>query len=210
MSKKDITKEDLYEGVKSIIDSGEPHIHLCQQKLYTLYSIGFNYLLFESERNPGHYIIRVEDSYLLDKIGRKAKDDTSRKFIYKMNLPRRLKYGNSMFHLDFFSFTTWANTNELPKEKIKGALIVKNASKSPIGSDFTDDEDVQAVLANLPKDYYRQSLIEFVPKTITIAYEENYENSHLLKFPFIKDEGDSKVLKGVQIASDLNWDDLGD
>jgi hypothetical protein len=210
MSKKDITKDDLYQGVKSIIDCEQPHIHLCQQKLYTLYSIGFNYLLFESERNPGHYIIRIEDSYLLDKIGRKAKDDTSRKFINKMNLPRRLKYGNSMFHLDFFSFTTWANTNELPKEKIKGALIVKNANKSPVGSDFVDDEEVQAVLASMPKDYYRQSLLEFVPKTITIAFEEEYENSHPLKFSFIKEENDSKTLKGVQIASDLNWDDLGD
>ena len=87
-----------------------------------------------------------------------------------MNLPRRLKYGKSMFHLDFFSFTTWANTNELPKEKVKGALIVKNASKLPIGSDFTDDEEVQAVLDTLPKDYYRRSLLEFVPKSFGLRF----------------------------------------
>jgi hypothetical protein len=210
MSKKDLTKENLYEGVKAIIESPENHIHLNQQKLYTLFSIAFNYFLFESERNPGHYIIRVEDNYLLEKLARKSKDLASRKLLNKLNLPRKLKYGNSMFHLDFFSFTTWANTNELPKEKIKGALVIKNAHKSPLAGDTPEDPEVQAILEAMPKDYYIQSLLAFVPKTITIAFEEEIENLHPLKFDFIKEEPSQKVMSGVSIAADINIDDLDD
>ena len=208
MSKKDLTKEELYAGVKQILESESQHIHLCQQKLYTLFSVAFNYMLFESDRNPGHYIIRVEDNYLLEKLARKSKDMTTRKFMTKLNLPRKLKYGKSMFHLDFFSFTTWANTNDLPKEKVKGALVVKNANKSPIGSDFIEDEEVQAVLATMPKDYYVQSLREFVPNVVAIAFEEEYEGMTSVKFPFIKEEDINRSMKGVSIASDIKFDDL--
>lgn len=208
MSISDLTKEQLYEGVKAIIDSGANHIHLNQQKLYTLYSLAFNYFLYESGKNPGHYIIRIEDSYLLDKLLRKAKDKSSRKFLQTLALPRKFKYGNSMFHLDFFSFTTWHNTNELPKDKIRGALIVKNATKSPIGTDFTDDEEIQAALSALPANYYLMSLKEFVPKTITIAYEEKFDGLDVLRFPFIKDEESERTLSGVKIAGDINFDDF--
>lgn len=210
MSKSDLTKELLYEGVKSIIECESRHIHLNQQKLYTLYSLAFNYFLFESERNPGHYILRVEDSYLLEKLIRKSKDSASRKFLQKLALPRRFKYGHSMFHLDFFNFTTWHNTNELPKEKIKGALIVKNATKSPIGHDFTDDEEVQSAMSALPPNYYLYSLKEFVPKTITIAFEEDYDGVEIIRFPFIKDEPSEKTLSGVKISEDIKWDDERD
>tara|TARA_Y100000768_G_scaffold253442_1_gene192556 strand:- start:17108 stop:17734 length:627 start_codon:yes stop_codon:yes gene_type:complete len=206
MSRNDIGKTQLYEGVKAVVELEKPHIHLTQQKLYTLFSIGFNYFLFESGRNPGHYIIRVEDSYLLEKLIRKSKDDTSRKFLQRLALPRKFKYQQSMFHLDFFNFTTWANTNDLPKEKVKGALIVKNATKSPIGHDFTDDEEVMAAMSALPKNYYLHSLREFVPKTITIAFEENYEGVDRLQFPFIKDEVEK--VKGVSIARDINLDEF--
>ncbi len=210
MAQRDLTKEQLYEGVKSLIECDSRHIHLPQQKLYTLYSLAFNYFLYQSGQNPGHYIIRIEDSYLLEKLIRKAKDQSSRKFLQKMALPRKLKYGNAMFHVDFFNFSTWANTNELPHEKIKGALIVKNATKSPISADAPDveDEASQSALANLPKNYYLESLKEFVPKTITIAYEEEYEGLEKISFPFIKDEPNEKRLKGVSIAADINVDDI--
>lgn len=209
MSNKDLTKEELYLGVKQIIESKSNHIHLCQQKLYTLYSVAFNYILFESERNPGHYIIRIEDNYLLEKLAKNSKDMSSRKFLQKLNLPRRLKYGQSMFHLDFFSFTTWANTNELPKAKVKGALVVKNANKA-IMHDMPEDEEVQAILNSMPKDYYLKSLQEFVPNIISIAYEEEFEDMEKVRFPFIKDESNLKPLKGVQISGDVNFDDLED
>lgn len=212
MSKRDLNKETLYEGVKLLLDCKRDHIHLPQQKLYTLFSVSFQYLLFLSTKTPGHYIIRVEDSTLLEKLQRKAKDDSSRKFMQKLALPRKFKYGNSLFHLDFFNFTTWNNTNELPKEKVKAALVVKNTSKKPMDIELIADEDEQvaAVLQSLPKNYYIESLKEFVPKTITIAFDEELENLTPINFPFIKDEPREKLLKGVNIASDINFDDLED
>jgi hypothetical protein len=208
MSKKDLNKELMYEGVKSLIESESDHIHLTQQKLYTLYSVAFNYLLFLSSKEPGHYIIRIQDSFLMDKIIRKAKDDTSRKFLNKMSLPRRFKYEKSMFHVDFFNFTTWGNTNELPKEKIKGALIVKNASQGPITHEFNEDEEVQTAIDALPKNFYLDSLKEFVPKTITIAFDEEFEGLKKITFPFITDETSEKLVKGVSVSNDINLDDI--
>lgn len=203
MSKKDLNKETLYEGVKSLVDVEADHIHLTQKKLYTLFSLAFNYMLYRSSKDPGHYIIRIEDSNLLDKLIRKSKDDSTRKFLNRMQLPRKLKYERSMFHIDFFNFTTWANTNELPKEKVKGAIIVKNANKSPIGSAFSDDEMILQVLKTMPEDFYVSTLTEFVPKTITIAYDETYEGLEELRFDFIKDE--EEKLHGVTISDDLNF-----
>jgi hypothetical protein len=210
MSNNDLSKETLYEGVKALIESNSPHIHMSQQKLYTLVSIGFQYLLYNSTKEAGHYIIRVEDSYLLDKIQKKAKDNSTRKFMQKLALPRKFKYGNAIFHLDFFNFSTWSNTNDLPKEKVRAALIIKNASKKPIGMDATedDDEQVKAIMESLPTDYYLSSLKEFVPKTITIAFDETYEGLEEIRFPFIIDEPKEKLAHGVKISEDVNFDDL--
>lgn len=210
MSNNDLSKETLYEGVKTLIESNSPHIHMSQQKLYTLVSIGFQYLLYNSTKEPGHYVIRVEDSYLLDKIQKKAKDNSTRKFMQKLALPRKFKYGNAVFHLDFFNFSTWANTNELPKDKVRAALIIKNASKKPIGMDASedDDEQVKAIMESLPSDYYLSSLKDFVPKTITIAFDEIYEGVQEIKFPFIIDEPKEKLAHGVKISQDINFDDL--
>ena len=208
MTNRNLAKEVLYEGVKTLLEAEAQHIHLTQQKLYTLYSLAFNYFLYKSGSNPGHYIIRIEDSYLLEKLIRKAKDETSRKFLQKMALPRKLKYGASTFHVDFFNFSTWANTKEIPKDKIKGAIIVKNANKSPIGHDFTEDEEIQETLKSLPPNYYLDSLREFVPNTIIIAYEETFEGSAPISFPFIKEEESQKMVKGVSIASGINVEDV--
>ncbi len=208
MSRKDLTKEVMYEGVKKILETPANHIHLPQQKLYTLYSLAFNYFLYLSENHPGHYIVRVEDSYLLEKLQRKSKDDTSRKFIQKLALPRKLKFGKSTFHLDFFNFSTWNNTNELAKDRIQGALIVKNASKSPIDSQFGEDEAYNEALKALPENYYHQSLTDFVPKTIVIAFEEEFQDVEKVCFDFIKDEDQNKILKGVSISSDLDFTDI--
>ena len=212
MSKTDLNKETLYEGVKTLIESEASHIHLSQQKLYTLFSIGFNYLLFRSTKEAGHYIIRVEDSYLLEKLQRKSKDDTTRKFLQKLALPRKFKYGGSTFHLDFFNLSTWANTNELPKEKVKAALIVKNASKKPMGIEIHDEEDEQTkiLLASLPDDYYMSSLSEFVPKTITIAFDEVLDKTEEIRFPFILEEPKEKIASGVKISSEVTFEDLKD
>lgn len=212
MSKRDLNKETLYEGVKLLLDCESKHLHLPQQKLYTLFSVGFQYLLYLSTKTPGHYIIRVEDSSLLEKLQRKAKDDSSRKFMQKLALPRKFKYGNSLFHLDFFNFTTWNNTNDLPKDKVKAALIVKSTSKKPMDIELiaSEDEQIAAVLKSLPKDYYIESLKEYVPRTITIAFDEEYDELHQINFPFIIDEPKEKLSYGVNIASDINLSDLED
>ena len=208
MTSRDLAKDIMYEGVKTLIENEASHIHLPQPKLYTLYSLAFNYFLYNSEKSPGHYIIRVEDSYLLEKLIRKAKDMTSRKFLQKMSLPRKLRYKNSTFHLDFFNFSTWSNTNDIPKDRIKGALIVKNTSKSPLSHDFVEDDTYQETIKALPENYFLESLKEFVPKIITIAYDENFPDLEIQKFSFIPDESADQILKGVSISSDVKIDDI--
>lgn len=213
MSQRDLSKEVLYEGVKQLVETDAPHIHLTQQKLYTLFSIAFQYMLYNATKKGGHYIIRVEDSYLLDKLQKKSKDQSTRRFIQGLALPRRLKYGNAIFHLDFFNLSTWGVTNELPKERLNGAIVVKNATKKPFGDFYgqaIDEEDLQLkqMLASLPKDYYYTSIKELVPKTIVIAFEESYEDVAKVQFSFIKDEPRERLSKGVNIAKDINWEDL--
>lgn len=76
--KKDLDKSTLYEAVKTLVESGSKHIHLDQQKLFTLFSVAFQYILFRSTKHPGHYIIRIEDSMLAEKACSEGKrrDDT--------------------------------------------------------------------------------------------------------------------------------------
>ncbi|MBL7666039.1 MAG: hypothetical protein JNM93_12965 [Bacteriovoracaceae bacterium] len=207
MSRKDLSKAELYEAVKTLVETDINHIHLCQQKLFTLFSIAFQYLLYRSTKDPGHYIIRVEDSYLADKLARKAKDETTRKFTQKLLLPRRLKYQASTFHLDFFHLNTWNITKDLPREKVIAALIVKNTSNAPLDDNvFIENPEEAAMLSDLPKDYFLHSLTEFVPKTITIAFNQTFEGLSEVKFPFIKET--AEVINGVRIAADINMNDL--
>ena len=106
-----------------------------------------------------------------------------------------------------------SNCLDIPKDKIKAALIIKNASKKPIGFNFDDseeDEQLKAIINNLPKNYYLESLKEIVPKTITIAFDEEIDGVTKIEFPFIKEEPREKLARGVSIASDVNFDDLED
>lgn len=211
MSNRDLGKETLYEGVKMLVECDAQHIHLPQQKLYTLFSLAFQYMLYRSTKSPGHYILRVEDSYLIEKLQRKSKDQITRNFLQKLALPRKFKYDNSTFHLDFFNFSTWSTTNDLPKDRIQGALIVKNTNRSPIDLMVAEGDEEQAqVLANLPENYFLTSLTEFVPKTITIAYNEDFQGLEKIVFPFIKEEPSEKVARGVRISSDINLDEIED
>lgn len=213
MSKQDLDKKTLYEGVKLLVESEQDHLVLPQQKLYTLFTLGFQYFLYLSTKKPGHYIIRVQDSYLLDKLERKAKEDVCRRFMTKLALPRKLKYSGSTFHLDFFHLSTWANTNDLPKEKIQGALIVKSASPAPLQNNIAQEEASQEevdIMADLPNDYYVSSLASFVPKIVVVAFDEEFEGFEPIKFPFIKEEPKEKLLKGVSISSEINLDEMED
>lgn len=202
----DLSKQDLYEGVKTLIETDAVHVHLTQQKLFTLFSVGFQYLLFESTRNPGAYIIRVEDGYLAEKLTKKSKDPSTRKFMQSLMIPRKLKYEKSFFYLDYFHFGSWNMTSEIPREKIKAALIVKNTSNKPMMEIDLDPEADNSVIDTIKNGDYLRTLMEFVPRTITIAFEETFEGTSPLTFPFIKKEKE-KTVSGVTISSDIEWDD---
>lgn len=215
MGTKDLSKENLYESVKAIIESEEQHIHFDQHKLFTLFGIAFQYLLFLSTKKPGHYIIRLEDSILAEKLARKAKDDTTRKFITRLLLPRRLKYGQSTFFLDFFHPGSWHQTNNLGKDKIKAALIVKNTTNTPFQDKHipfeTSEEETTPEIENIsfPEDWYYTSLRETITQTLVIAYEKEFPNSHPMRFSFIKKEKE-KVADGVKISQEIDIDAIKD
>lgn len=206
--KKDLDKSTLYEAVKTLVESPHKHIHLNQQKLFTLFSIAFQYILFRSTKHPGHYIIRIEDSILAEKLVKKSKDETTRKFMNRLLVPRRLAYGNSTFHLDYFPLATWGVTKDLPREKIQGAIIVKNTSHNPLidESDFRNIKEDEQAIQLFGKNYYLTSLMGIAPTTITIAFEEVYEGAQPISFDFIEEKSE-KLVDGVTISRDLQFDD---
>ncbi len=209
--KKDLEKEMLYQGVKTLVEHPCPHIHLPQQKLFTLFSVAFQYILFRSTKNPGHYIIRIEDSFLAEKLARKAKDESTRRFLQKMLLPRRLAYGNSTFHLDYFTLGSWGVTKDLPREKIQAAVIVKNTSHNPLidEGDFRhvpEDAQNEAAAQLFGKHYYLASLMETVPRTVTIAYDEDYQGTEKVSFGFIEDDAAGPA-GGVRLAAGLQFEE---
>jgi hypothetical protein len=208
LGKKDIDKLNLYEAVKTLVESPHKHIHLNQQKLFTLFSIAFQYILFNSTKNPGHYIIRIEDSLLAEKLVRKAKDETTRKFMNRLLIPRRLSYGNSTFHLDYFPLATWGVTKDLPHEKIQGAIIVKNTSHNPLidESDFRNIETEDQAIQLFGKNYYLTSLMGIAPTTITIAFNEVYEELETIIFDFIEEKSE-RAIDGVILSDDIQFDD---
>lgn len=201
----DLTKQDLYEGVKTLIETDAVHIHLPQQKLFTLFSVGFQFLLFQSTRRPGAYIIRVEDGYLAEKLAKKAKDPSTRKFMQSLLIPRKLKYEKSVFYLDYFHLGSWNLTSEIPKDKIQAALIVKNTSSRPMMEIEMEDAD-DSVPDTIKNGQYLKTLMENVPKTITIAFEESFEGTSQISFPFIKKEKE-RTVSGVTIHDNVEWDD---
>jgi hypothetical protein len=201
----DLKKEELYEGVKSLIECPSPHLHLNQQKLFTLFSLGFQFLLFHSTKNPGCYIVRVEDAMLADKLSKKAKDSTTRKFMQSLLIPRKMKFDKSTFFLDYFNVSSWNLTNDIPKGKIQGALIVKNTQQKLMKEIDLEDEQPD-VFAQLPTNYFLKGLIENSPKTLTIAFEENFEELTPFSFSFIKKEKE-KTLSGVTIKEEFDFED---
>ena len=200
----------MYEAVKVLIETDAPHIHLSQQKLFTLFSIAFQYMLFCSTKTPGVYLVRVEDSSLAEKLARKAKDPSTKKFIQNLLTTRKLKYKNSTFLLDFFNLNSWSITAQIPQDKFRAALIVKNTSSRPMAELASDENTTLEVEAEFPspfpEDYYRTSITDNVPKTITIAYGEIFDNTKQIEFPFIKQ--DENILSGVRISSSIDINSL--
>ncbi len=201
MQRQMLSTRDLYESVKALVECPAKLIHLNQHKLYTLFSISFQHLLFSSTKEAGHYIIRVENSHLAMKLARKAKDDSTHKFMNNLLVQRRLRYGKSTFHLDFFNVATWGTTKELPKDRVKGALIVRNTTNTPM--DDSVSSELLEMMSHLPEDYFLSSL-NYVPKRVIISFEQEYPKSTIVRFPFIK-EKKGETLTGVKLSSDLNF-----
>lgn len=202
----DLSKLDLYEGVKTLIETDAVHIHLPQQKLFTLFSIGFQYLLFQSTRKPGAYIVRVEDGHLAEKLAKKSKDPSTRKFMQSLLVPRKLKYEKSVFYLDYFHLGSWNLTSEIPKDKIQAALVVKNTSSRPMMEIELEENAEDAPIDTIKNGQYLKSLMEVSPRTITIAFEETFDGTSQISFPFIKKEKE-KTISGVTISEDLDWEE---
>lgn len=205
-SNKDLTKQDLYLGVKTLIETDAIHIHLPQQKLFTLFSLGFQYLLFQSTRNPGAYIIRIEDGHLAEKLAKKSKDPSTRKFMQSLLIPRKLKYEKSVFYLDYFHLGSWNLTSEIPKDKIQAALVVKNTSNKPMMEIEFENPEEDNVPDTIKNGQYLKSLMDNAPRTIIIAFEETFEETTQVNFPFIKKEKE-RTISGVTISDDVDWDD---
>lgn len=201
--KTDISKEDLYTSVKTLVETDAPHLHFAQHKLFTLFSIAFQYFLFRSTKVPGFYILRIEDSQLADKLARKSKDPSTRKFLQSLLIPRKLKYGKSTFLLDFFHIGSWNITNEVPAGKIQGALIIKNTSSRPMT--HMDEED--DIMANLPPNFFLTGLMSTAPKTITIAFDDVFPDLAKIEFPFITKDKE-KTVSGVTISNGIDWDNI--
>ncbi len=205
---QDISKQELYESVKTLVEiDGKAHLHLCQHKLFTLFSIAFQFLLYSSTKNPGSYVIRIEDCMLADKIAKKAKDPSTRKFIQSLLIPRRLKYGPSTFYLDFFHIGSWNFTKDIPIGKLKGALVVKNTSSRPLDEIKIEDDEGQDLLSNLPSDYYISTIKEHAEKLLVIAFDNEFDGLKKIEFPFIK-KGPDRPVHGVKFAKDINFDEL--
>lgn len=204
----DLSKETLYESVKTLVElEDKPHLLLNQHKLFTLFTIAFQYMLFCSTKKSGAYIIRIEDSVLAEKLLKKSKDQLTRNFLRTLILPRKMKYGNSWFYIDFFHIGSWNLTNDIPKDKVRGAIIVKNSSTKPMNEIGTVDNEIDPAMENLPPNYFLTSLQSFVPKTITIAFDEKIEGLHTVSFPFITKERE-KSISGVTLSRGLDWDNL--
>ncbi len=213
--KKDLGKQELYDGVKTLVEAESDHIHLTQHKLFTLFSIAFQYMLFRSTKKPGAYIVRVEDSLLAEKLARKSKDASTRRFIQSVLLPRKLKFQKSTFYIDFFHVGSWNLTSEIPKEKIQGAIIVKNTSSKPMtevmapSTNEEGEEEEVDIMASLPEDYYFTSLRDFVPNTVTIAYEMELPDVTPVTFGFIQKEKE-RTASGVTISENIDLDNIED
>jgi len=205
----DLSAADLSLGLKTLVAAeAHPFIHLSQQKLHTLTSIATQYLLYQASKVPGSYIIRIEDSLLAEKLAVKAKDPLTRKYLQALFLPRKLKFGPSYLYMDFFHWSSWRMTNEIPPERIKAALIIKNSSQRPM-AELPDDPSPETAqgLPQLPEDYYLTSLLSFVPKTIIIAYGHHFDQAMEVTFPFIKKK--KEKLAGIVLGQGIDLETLG-
>ena len=194
LMKADLTKQELYESVKTLVEGQDGLTQLTQQKLFTLTSIAFQYLLYCSTKEKGIYLIRIEDGQLADKLAKKAKDPTTRSFISNMLVSRRLSFQGSTFILDYFHPGSWTMTQELPQARFKGGMLVRNTTRAPLAEGELELKPEELV-----------NPLGFIPKLIVVAHDFPLPNAQEVHFPFIKEEED--VLDGVKLSEQLEFDD---
>lgn len=126
----------------------------------------------------------------------------------RLIVPRRLAYGNSTFHLDYFPLATWGVTKDLPKGKIQGAIIVKNTSHNPLieESDFRHITEDEQAIQLFGKNYFLNSLMDVAPTTITIAFEDEFEGLETIQFDFIEEKSE-RYVDGVTVSDDIQIED---
>ena len=95
-------------------------------------------------------------------------------------------------------------TQEIPKDKIQAALIVKNTSTRPMMEIEVEEVDETSFPDTIKNGQFLKTLMESAPRTITIAFEENFEGTTKLTFPFIKKEKE-RTVSGVTIHDDMEW-----
>lgn len=208
----DLSKEHLYEGVKLLVETEANKIHLNQPKLYTLMSLSFQFLLYLSTKNPGAYLIRLEESMLADKLMKKSKDPSTRKFLAKLLTTRKLNYGQSSFFLDYFHPQSWQVTQTVPNTKWRAAIVVKGTSNKTFidipepeltEEGISTEHTIESALNPFDENVYLAPLCELPIKTLWIAFDHNTPpNFSQLKFPFIPEKEES-MLGGVTIASEI-------
>lgn len=68
-------------------------------------------------------------------------------------------------------------------------------------------DDPNFIMQGLPKDYYINSLTDFVPNVIFIGGEEQRDDFTQVVFPFIKNE-EKKTVSGVTLSKNIDWDSI--
>lgn len=206
MERNDLTKSQLLEGVGQLVEldlAQINHVHLYQHKLFTLFSVSFQYMLFLSMQRPGYYLIRIQDGELAQKLAKKAKDESTRKFLTKLIHQRKLRYRDSYFVLDYFQPSTWAQTMDIPKEKIQCSVLICESVMKESWPEFEH-------LGSIP---YFHSLLGISPRFIFIdldknmKYSENFTQLQRVTLSIIGPQ-DLGALSGVVLGKDININEL--
>lgn len=212
MEPYDLKKAELAESVGILVESGLGHIHLYQHKLFTLFSIAFQTMLYESIQNPGHYIIRIQDGNLCEKLIRKSKDESTRKFLAKLIIQRKLRYKDSIFLLDYFLPSSWGPINDISIGKIQNSLIVLDSNNRPVANDC--ELEAQLELLSLKEHWgaypYYSTLRSVSKKTIVIYQDQNnknFEETQKVYIPLIGHQ-EQQIASGVKISADIKISDL--
>lgn len=208
----DLSKEQLYEGVKSLVEQEARFIHLPQPKLYTLSSLSFQFFLYNSTKRKGSYLIRVEDGFLAEKLAKKSKDESSRKFLTKLLNTRKLTFNQATFYLDYFHPQSWPITQHIPLHNWQGALVIKGTGTKTFIDNGVDPEadHAQGVLSPIDENIYLMPLTKFQPKIIYVSFNSQTPPEFKLhKFSFIPDKEEDELHEDVSLHEEIKnmpWD----